>query len=205
MRAKFFVFWKFWFFHTFWMDFGWMTSEISIKTPKCDHFLANSRLVIFENTFQKVWKNKIFKKQKICHAFRYIRSCSPNTNPWRPFSSDISRRKKCYGYPKMAKIYYWNCFGEHFLIDFPLEICDKKSIISEISKINPTLRSCISELKKYFAMGPIPLQRSMSKLSNEPNTIKNGHLAQKLRAIEDSYFSENSLSQHQVLWWVDNF
>ena len=60
----------------------------------------------------------------------------------------------------------------------------------------PTLRSCISELNGYFLKNSKDPERSMFKLSNEPNTIKNGQLAQKLRAIEDNYFSENSLSQH---------
>ena len=67
------------------------------------------------------------------------------------------------------------------------------------SEFCPTLESCISELNEYFLMGPVPLERSMSKLYNEPNTIKNGHLVRKLRAIEDSDFSENPLSQHHKL------
>ena len=53
------------------------------------------------------------------------------------------------------------------------------------SEMCPTLKSCISELNEYFFMGPVPLQRSMSKLYNEPNTIKNGHLAQKLCSMKD--------------------
>ena len=44
------------------------------------------------------------------------------------------------------------------------ESCLGSGDFPEISGILPTLRSCISELKKYFLMGPVPLQRSMSKL-----------------------------------------
>ena len=57
------------------------------------------------------------------------------------------------------------------------------------SEMCPTLKSCISELNEYFLMGPVPLQRSMSKLYNAPNTIKNGHLAQKLRSMKGRGFS----------------
>ena len=66
------------------------------------------------------------------------------------------------------------------ILDFP-----------EISEMCPTLRSCISELSEYFLMGPVPLQRSMSKLYNKPNTSENGHLAQKLRSIQNRKFSKN--------------
>ena len=45
------------------------------------------------------------------------------------------------------------------------------------SEIRPTLRSSISELSEYFYKISTFLERSMSKLSYEPNTIKNGHLA----------------------------
>ena len=48
------------------------------------------------------------------------------------------------------------------------------------SEMCPTLMSRISELNEYFLMGPVPLERSMPKLYNAPNTIKNGHLAPKL-------------------------
>ena len=58
------------------------------------------------------------------------------------------------------------------------------------SEFCPTLESCISELNEYFLMGPVPLQRSMYKLYNAPNTIKNGHLAQKLCSMKDIKFSE---------------
>ena len=91
---------------------------------------------------------------------------------------------------------------EHFSLAHLSQGCLGSADFSEISEIRPTLRSCISELSEYFLMGPVPLERSMSKLYNEPNTAKNGHLAQKLRAIEDSYFSENSLSQHQIFTTV---
>ena len=48
--------------------------------------------------------------------------------------------------------------------------------IFDFPKIPPTLRSCISELKKdFFKISKNP-EKSMSKLSNKPNTIKNGHL-----------------------------
>ena len=57
------------------------------------------------------------------------------------------------------------------------------------SKMCPTLKSCISELNEYFLMGPVPLQRSMYKLYNAPNTIKNGHLAQKLCSMKGRGFS----------------
>ena len=57
------------------------------------------------------------------------------------------------------------------------------------SEMCPTLKSRISELNEYFLMGPVPLQRSMSKLYNAPNTIKNGHLAQKLRSMKGRGFS----------------
>ena len=56
------------------------------------------------------------------------------------------------------------------------------------SEMHPTLKSRIFELTEYFLMGPVPLERSMPKLYNEPNTIKNGHLAQKLRSMKDRGF-----------------
>ena len=55
----------------------------------------------------------------------------------------------------------------------------------------PTLRSCISELSEYFLMGPVPLQRTMYKLSNKPNTTENGDLARKLQSIQNPKFSKN--------------
>ena len=58
------------------------------------------------------------------------------------------------------------------------------------SEMCPTLKSCISELNEYFLMGPVPLQRSMYKLYNAPNTIKNGHLAQTLRSMKGRGFSK---------------
>ena len=67
--------------------------------------------------------------------------------------------------------------------------------ILDFPEIPPTLMSCIFELSEdFFKISKDP-ERSMSKLSNEPNTIKNGHLAQKLGAMKDRRFSENSLSQ----------
>ena len=57
------------------------------------------------------------------------------------------------------------------------------------SEMYPTLKSYISELNEYFFMGPVPLERSMPKLYNAPNTIKNGHLAQKLCSMKGRGFS----------------
>ena len=66
--------------------------------------------------------------------------------------------------------------------------------ILDFPEIPPTLMSCIFELSEdFFKISKDP-ERSMSKLSNEPNTIKNGHLAQKLEPIKSSKFSGNSLS-----------
>ena len=39
----------------------------------------------------------------------------------------------------------------------------------------------------------------MSKLYNEPKTIKNGHLTQKLQSINGGAFSENPLSHPHLL------
>ena len=62
-----------------------------------------------------------------------------------------------------------------------------------ISEMCPTLRSCISELSEYFFKISKDLERSMSKLYNEPNTSEKWHLAQKLRAIQDRWFSKISI------------
>ena len=107
-------------------------------------------------------------------------------------SSDISRDKNrlhsqnssdFVRYPSklntFSMIFMKSCLGSG---DFP-----------EISGILPTLRSCISELKKSFLMGPVPLQISMYKLSNKPNTIKNGYLAPKLQSIQNWKISKIGL------------
>ena len=75
---------------------------------------------------------------------------------------------------------------------------------SEISKIYQTLKSCISENSEYFFKIRKDPERSMSELSYEPNTIKNGHLAQKLGPMKDRRFSENSLSQPHIFTSPDN-
>ena len=54
----------------------------------------------------------------------------------------------------------------------------------------PTLKSCISELNEYFFKISKDLKRSVSKLYNAPNTLKNGHLTQKLCSMKDIKFSK---------------
>ena len=60
----------------------------------------------------------------------------------------------------------------------------------DFPKMCPTLKSCISELNEYFFKISKDLKRSVSKLYNEPNTIKNGHLTQKLCSMKDIKFSK---------------
>ena len=146
------------FFHDILIRTTWYFSQISTSIPKSGPFLSSR---ISKKPIQKHEKTKIFEKQKFCHAFRSIPSRSPNMKSWGRFSSDISRKIKPLQPPKNHN---WSYIGEHLLMVFPLEICDKKPWISEISKIHPTLRSCISELNKYFFIGPVPLERSMHKL-----------------------------------------
>ena len=62
----------------------------------------------------------------------------------------------------------------------------------KFSEMYLTSWSCISELSEYFLMGPVPLQRSMYKLSSKPNTTENGHLAQKLQSIQILKISRKS-------------
>ena len=90
------------------------------------------------------------------------------------------------------------------------KICTRNHGFPEISKIYQTLKSCISENSEYFFKIRKDPERSMSELSYEPNTIKNGHLAQKLGSMKGRRFSENPLSQPHTVgrypfarMWID--
>ena len=116
---------------------------------------------------------------------------------WTPNYSWARRiRRKTFGYAFLFKeIFSFSvAFGWTLLKLKSSKSCRRILDFPEISEISPTLRSCISELNEYFFKIRKDPERSMSELSYEPNTVKNGHLVQKLEPLKDRRFSENSLS-----------
>ena len=158
--------------------------------PKYGHFRGSD----FQKSNQKVWKTQNFQKTKKLSCFFVHKIMLTEYEVVGTLRLGYLAGKKCrqaWTFSKFCNI--------AFLMLEPAEMLQRTMGFHRFPEFRPTLTSCISELSEYFPMGPVPFERSMSKLSNEPNTIKNGHLTRKLRAIEDSNFSENSLSQHQTL------
>ena len=139
---------------------------------------------------QKVWwKLKILYPQFFFHSSKCIRPILPNMKSQLPLRAENKRENMWIRFFSTSKTTL-NTFGQcpHRISSYG---CRRIWDFPKFSEMCPTLRSCISELKEYFFMGPVPLQRSMSKLSNEPNTNKNGHLVPKLQSIQNRKFPKN--------------
>ena len=70
----------------FFILFGWILVGWPLKFRSKPQNVITFEPILgwwFSKIPSKKYENiKIFKKQKNCHAFRYIRSCSPNMKPW---------------------------------------------------------------------------------------------------------------------------
>ena len=107
------------------------------------------------------WKLKILNSQIFFYSSKCIRPILPNMKSQLPLTAE-NKSGKC-GYTFFASKTRLNTFGQcpHRISTYG---CRRIWDFPGIFEMCPTLGSCISELKTYFLMGPVLLQRSMSKL-----------------------------------------
>ena len=152
------------------MDFG-----VGSKQNRANvHNLPENLRHTYPNPPKKSIKTQFHENSDFIRARNYIKSMHTKYEGSR---SDSDARKK-------SRKFFWHYF---FIWTTSSKHINNKSMnsprILDFPEIPPTLMSCIFELSEdFFKISKDP-ERSMSKLSFEPNTIKNGHLAAKLRPI----------------------